>query len=129
MACDAPESRSPLTLTEGWVRAMPPGSAVMSAYGTFSNQGTESLKIVSASSDSFSSVGFHETRVEADVSRMERQSGWTLEPGKVLELRPGGKHLMLMQPTRELAVGSEITLILVDDAGTNFEFRLRVEAR
>ena len=36
---------------------------------------------------------------------------------------------MLMQPTREIRVGSEIALILEDKAGKTFEFVLPVEAR
>jgi copper(I)-binding protein len=129
MPCCAREPLADLQLTGGWVRAPLPNSSATSAYGKFYNQGTAAFEIVAISSDSFARVSLHETRIQQGVSRMESHSTWILQPGDDLELRPGGLHLMLMQPTREIKVGSEITLILADRSGKTFEFRLPVEAR
>lgn len=108
---------------------MLPKSTATSAYGKFHNQGPVPIEIVAVTSDSFSHVSLHETRIEQGVSRMESHSTWVLQPGDDIELRPGGFHLMLMQPTREIQVGSEITLVLADKSGKSFEFVLPVEAR
>lgn len=128
-ACCASKSESELQVTEAWVRAMLPSSNVTSAYGKFSNQGAVSIEIVAITSDSFSRVSLHETRIQQGVSRMESHSSWILQPGNDLVLQPGGLHLMLMQPTRDIQVGSEITLIVTEKSGKTFEFLLRVEAR
>ena len=129
IACGASEPEPGLVMSASWVRAMPPGSSATSAYGTLTNQGKESIHIVSVASDSFSSAGLHETQVEHGVSRMKSHSSWTVEPGGHLKVQPGGKHFMLMQPTRAIELGSEITLTLVDESGKEYAFRLPVEAR
>jgi len=129
MASCATERESDLHMTGGWVRAMLPNSTATAAYGKFNNQGPAPIEIVAISSDSFSRVSLHETRIEQGVSRMESHSSWILQPGDDLELRPGGLHLMLMQPTREIPVGSEVSLIVSDKSGKTFRFLLPVEAR
>ena len=108
---------------------MLPNSSATSAYGNFINQGTETIEIVGIGSDGFSEVSLHETRIQNGVSRMEPHARWTFAPGDSTELKPGGMHLMLMKPTREILVGSEITLILEDKSGRKFKFLLPVEAR
>lgn len=129
VASCASDTEPDLQLTGGWVRAMLPNSTATAAYGNFNHQGTAAIEIVAIRSDSFSEVSLHETRIQQGVSRMESHSSWILQPGDDLQLRPGGLHLMLMQPTREIRVGSEIALILEDKAGKTFEFVLPVEAR
>lgn len=127
-SCDS-DPESDLQMTGGWVRAMIPNSTATAAYGKVNNHGTAAIEIVAFSSDSFSHVSLHETVIEQGVSRMESHSSWTLEPGDSLELRPGGMHLMLMKPTREIRVGSKIPLVLTDTSGNTFEFLLSVEVR
>ena len=129
MACSAAEPDTHLKMTEGRVRAMLPGSTVTAAYGRITNLGTEPIEIVGFSSDSFAEVGLHETRVRQGVSRMDSHPSWTLQPGDELELKPGGMHLMLMEPKVEIIVGSTVSLSLKDNSGKTFEFKLPVEAR
>lgn len=129
MTSCAIEPESELQMAGGWVRAILPSATATSAYGKFNNQGTVAIEIVAISSDSFSRVSLHETRIQQGISRMESHSDWILQPGDELELRPGGLHLMLMQPTREIRVGSEITLTLADKSGKTFQFVLPVEER
>ena len=128
MACSATEHEFDLQMTEGQVRAMLPGSTVTAAYGRFTNHGTEAIEIVAFSSDSFSQVGLHETRIVQGVSRMESRPSWTLQPGEELELKPGAMHLMLMEPTGEIGVGSKVRLIVKVKTGKTFEFLLPVNA-
>jgi len=129
MASCASDPEFDVQMTGGWVRAMLPNSSATSAYGIFYNQGTAAFEIAAISSDSFAHVSLHETLIQDGVSRMESRPSWILQPGDRLELQPGGLHLMFMKPTREISVGSEITLVLADKSGKTFEFLLPVEAR
>jgi hypothetical protein len=50
----------------------------------------------------------HETRVEGGVSRMLPLDRVVLHPGERVEFRPGGRHLMLMEPDGQVAPGKRV---------------------
>ena len=128
-ACSEKTPDPTLEMATGWVRALPPGSAATSAYGNLKNNANEAIHIVSFKSDGFSNTSLHETRIDQGVSRMEHHSNWTIGPGEQLELQPGGMHIMLMQPTRDVETGSEVKFTLTDETGKTYSFSLPVEAR
>ena len=108
---------------------MPPGMNMTAAYGRFVNSGAGAIEIVTFESDSFASVSLHQTTTEEGTSRMKPVQAWSIEPGATAVLEPGGLHLMLMQPTREIAVGSTVELSLTSASGQSYHFMLKVEAR
>jgi hypothetical protein len=99
------------------------------AYGRFINSGADTIEIASFESDSFASVSLHQTMIEDGTSRMKELKHWSIEPGTAAVLEPGGLHLMLMQPKREIVVGSTVELTLISTSGHGYHFTLRVEAR
>ncbi len=118
-----------LSLEDGWVRAVPPGMKMTAAYGSFTNHGTEIIEITSFSSDSFTDVSLHQTTMENGVSKMEQLPGWSQSAGTRTVLKPGGLHLMLMDPTREIHPGDSIGLTLIAANGEQYRFSLPVETR
>ena len=58
------------------------------------------VTIVGASSPAFGEVSLHETRIVDGVSRMRALPELRIAPGDSAVLKPGGMHLMLMQPQR-----------------------------
>jgi periplasmic copper chaperone A len=129
LACDGNDTSVQLALADGWVRGMPPGMNMTAAYGRFVNLGDSAIEIVAIESDSFASVSLHQTTAEAGTSRMKPVIAWSIEPGATAVLEPGGLHLMMMQPTRELVVGSTVELTLTSNSGQSYHFTLKVEAR
>ena len=97
--CESPSANTELSLTNAWVRAMPPGAKMAAAYGHFTNNSESHIEISSLSSTSYGDVSLHRTVTEAGVSRMEPIRDWQLEPGSTFSLQPGGAHLMLMKPS------------------------------
>src|SRR5690606_41222955 len=77
------------TVTDAWVKAAPDGMAA--AFGTVTNAGESAVTVVSVESDAATDLELHET-VEGETGEMVMQEveGFTLEPGGVLELAPGG---------------------------------------
>lgn len=125
-----PVSPAPgLSLEDGWVRAVPPGMKMTAAYGSFTNQGMQTIEIISFSSDSFTDVSLHQTKIEKGVSTMKPLTGLLLAAGSSTTLQPGGLHLMLMNAKREIHPGDNIGLILVAANGEQFRFALPVETR
>lgn len=54
----------------------------------------------------------HEMSMEGDVMRMRPVPSLPLPAGQVIELKPGGYHLMLMQLKKPLKVGEQVPLTL-----------------
>ena len=129
LACSGNATNAHLTIDNGWVRGMPPGTNMTAAYGRFVNSDAETIEIASFESDSFASVSLHQTMIEDGTSRMQERKNWSIEPGATAVLEPGGLHLMLMQPTREIVAGSTVELSLTSTSGQSYHFTLKVEAR
>src|SRR5690606_17917768 len=68
-----------------------------------------------------------ETRVVDGVSRMREVPGLPVAAGGVVELRPGGLHLMLMRPVSPLAAGdvARVEFILSDGRSIGVDFEVR----
>lgn len=105
-----------LSLVNAWIPQAPPGAGAMAGYLTITNTGDAAVDVLAAQSDRFRMVSVHETVVENGVARMRELTRLELAPGKTVEFKPGGMHLMLMQPRSEVMPGEhvEITFLLSD---------------
>lgn len=113
LAAGAAHAAGQLVVEQAWVRAAPPGAAMLAGYARLSNRGDEAISIESVDSPAFAHASLHETRVENGVSGMRALPALVLAPGASVELAPGGKHVMLMQPKTELASGAHVLLEFV----------------
>lgn len=95
---------------EGWVRLTPGGMPMHGGFGRIENRCGNPATVVAASSPSYGSVEMHETRVVDGVSRMRRIPELRIAPQGAAELKPGGLHLMLMQPKSNLQPGSKVVV-------------------
>lgn len=129
VACNPASPESTLSFEHGWVRAMPPGARMTAAYGVITNIGSDPITISSFTSDSFAAASLHRTRIKNGVTSMEQLPGLTQSAGDSSVLEPGGLHLMLMNPTREIRPGDSVGLTVTTSGGRKFQFSLPVEAR
>ena len=68
---------------------------------------------MSASSPAAKTVELHETVDENGVMKMvHHPEGWEIPAGSTLELKPGGKHIMLIGLTAPLEAGKKIQMTL-----------------
>ena len=95
-----------LVIEDAWIAEAPPVSKVMVAYMRLKNTGTETIEIIHAESDLYSSIEFHETIHENGLARMIRHDTLSIPANNKLELKPGGPHIMLFNPTKRLTAGS-----------------------
>jgi len=101
-----------------WARATPPGATVGAAYVRIENHGEAEDRLVAASSPAAPMVMVHETVEENGVSKMREHEGG-IPPGGVLEMKPGGVHIMLMGLGAPLKEGETVALTLTfEKAGT-----------
>ncbi|MBI2383826.1 MAG: copper chaperone PCu(A)C [Gammaproteobacteria bacterium] len=101
-ACDG------LRVDDAWIRSAPPGSRVLVGYATLVNAGKAPIAVERATSDAFGAVEMHETLLEHGLSRMRRLLKLEIPAGRSAEFKPGGKHLMLFRPQRDLADGDTV---------------------
>ncbi len=106
-------SDSALLVENAWIAEAPPVSKVMVAYMTLSNPGDELIEIIAAESDNYSSIEFHETVHEDGLAKMMRHDSLKILPKKSLQLKRGGQHLMLFNPTKRLKAGDIVTIQLM----------------
>lgn len=87
-------------------------------YGQIRNDCREAVVVVAAGSKAFGDVSLHETTLVDGVSRMREVERLPIAAGKTVELKPGGLHLMLMQPEVALKEGAQLPLRLsLEDGG------------
>ncbi len=97
-------------MKEGWVRLPPAAMPMMAGFGRIANPCPMPAVIVSASSPAFGEVSIHETRNVDGVNRMRELEQLRIAPDDSATLKPGGLHLMLMQPRAPLKEGSKVVV-------------------
>jgi len=105
-----------LVATDAWIPQAPPGAQMMAGYLTLKNDGDTAVRVLAVQSDRFLSATVHQTAIENGVARMRELDRLEIAPGQEVRFAPGGLHLMLMQPRREVAAGERIgvTFLLSD---------------
>jgi hypothetical protein len=109
-----------LTLSNIWARATPPNATTAAAYITITNNGSMMDMISSLSSKVAKKVEFHQSKMEDGIMKMEHVGHAAMfKPGDVLEMAPGGYHIMFMKLQEKLVDGETMTLsITFKNAGT-----------
>lgn len=127
--------RSELSVSKAWVRPIEVSSAghgmtgmamndsVTAAYMTIENRGSGSDQLISISTDVAAEAEIHQTQVsEAGIAQMIPQTnGVQILPNSVLNIAPGGYHVMLSGLTSSLRSGQSVVLRLTFASGTTFE--------
>jgi copper(I)-binding protein len=107
---DKNTDKTTLVFENAWIAEAPPVSKVMVAYMTIKNQGPADIKIINASSETFSSIEFHETIHEEGMASMVRHESLSISANNQLDLKRGGPHLMLFNPVRPLKAGDTVNI-------------------
>lgn len=109
----APPSAA-VTVAGPWLRATPPGAPVAGGFLTLHNGTAADDRLLAVESAAAQRVEIHEMREQGGVARMrELIDGLPLPAGATAELKPGGYHLMFIQPTRALPAGGQVDATLV----------------
>lgn len=116
-----------LLIEKAWVR---PATlyGTTAAYMTLTNTGDKPIVVTGGASQVCEKVELHETRDENGVMRMRPQESWTIASGKSLELKPGGRHVMLINLTQDVNMGvDDVILTMTLQGGDTFDIPLSVQ--
>lgn len=122
----AEEESFPLVMAAGNLVAPIPGQMAIAAYISLENIGDEPVTLVEVRTGAAGKVTLHRTEVAQGMSRMTSVESLKIAPSEILEMQPGGLHLMLMDPVpAELESGHVAVEVILED-GRSQQFHLPV---
>lgn len=113
---------------DGWIRLTPAGMPMHAGFGTLENRCPASAVVVSASSPAYAEIELHESLLENGVSKMRPVSRLQIPASAEVKLKPGGLHLMLMQPRASLQPGEQVQVELTLADGRKIQGQFSVRA-
>lgn len=122
-------STQELAIRDAWIPEAPPVVSALAGYMTVENNSGEARTLVGATGALFERVEIHQTVYEKDsgLARMIRQEQVRIEPGQSFRFRPGGYHLMLINPKEVTKAGGSValTLFFADGPRPTVDFEVR----
>lgn len=114
-----------LSVEDAWVRVIP-GSPVAAAYMTLRNRGATNAVVLGAHSPLAGEAMIHESKTVDGQSQMRPLERLQIPPGGVVQLKPGGLHLMLHLLGRAPIAGEEVPIVLELEGGGTLAVSARV---
>ncbi|MGC4813333.1 copper chaperone PCu(A)C [Micromonospora sp. DT228] len=109
-----------LGIRDPWVKAADKG--MTAAFGTLVNDGDSDVTVTSATT-TVSSMELHEMAMKDGTMVMrQKQGGIVVKAKGTHALEPGGDHLMLMNLTKPVQAGDEVTFTLTFADGRTQQF-------
>lgn len=118
-----------VAITEAWVRATVPMQKATGAFMQLSAK--QNRRLVEAKSVIAAAVEIHEMTMEDNIMRMRAIQSLDLPAGTLIELKPGGYHVMLIGLKQQVKERDlvPITLIFEDANNKRESVELNVPAR
>lgn len=116
-----------LSVSEGWVRLVPPVSDSSAAYFTLANSGDTPAVLVAADSDAARTVEIHTVEKQGDVMQMKPVERLSVPAGEQVRFQPGSYHIMLIGLNAPLQEGKAVALTLRFAGGETLAASLPVQ--
>jgi periplasmic copper chaperone A len=104
----------PIKIEDAWLQAVPPVAEATAAYMTIRNLGPSPLSLTGATSPIATKIEpmitTRRDRNGQEVMGMESVNHLEIPPGGILELKPGGNHLMIVGLTSHPKEGDRVKL-------------------
>ncbi|SCF18826.1 hypothetical protein GA0070558_1425 [Micromonospora haikouensis] len=109
-----------VTIRDPWVKAADKG--MTAAFGTLVNDGDTDVTLTSVTT-SISAMELHEMAMkDGKMVMQQKQGGIVIKAKSTHALEPGGDHLMLMDLTKPVQAGDELTFTLTFADGKTQQF-------
>lgn len=97
---------------DSMVRMVPPGQPISVAFMTLHNHGMDEQILVKVHSDVAGAAELHNHVLAEGMMKMRRIDTIVVPGHGQVELKPGGRHIMLIGLSRNLQVGERVTINL-----------------
>ncbi len=120
------QTAAPVEASGAWVRAAVPGQSGTGAFMKLTAQ--TPLKLVGVATPVAGVAEVHEMKLEGDTMKMRGVPALDLPARQVVELKPGGYHVMLMDLQQPIRAGGSVPLTLTfeDAKGVKSTLALQV---
>lgn len=106
-----------LEIENPYVRGLPPTQRNTAAFFTVHNTSDKVVELRAGSSDAAERLEIHSHQHHNGMMMMQEQASVSIAAGESVDFSPGGYHLMLIDLTRPVRDGGEVTFSLVADDG------------
>lgn len=121
----AAQTKGGIAVEHAWARASPKGAVSGVTYLTIVNNGSDSDRLIGASSPVAESIQFHEMKVEDGISKMRQLQSIVVPQGTKVSLKPDGIHMM-MRLNQQLREGETFPLTLDFDKAGAVELTVKI---
>jgi len=108
----ADEQAKSITITNAWVRLLPPSATTTAAYMTISNSSSSAAVVISAASDVAGATEIHQMSDMNGMMKMSMSGDLTIPASGKTVLQPGGFHMMLINLKKPLHQGDNVAITL-----------------
>jgi copper(I)-binding protein len=108
-----------LTVTDAYVRLVPPSAPTSAAFMVIGNAGNAERQLIGAQSPAARAVELHSHSSEMGVMKMRQVPSIGIKAKGRAELRPGSYHIMLIDIRPALKEGDFIPITLTFDDGSS----------
>lgn len=115
-----------VSVKEAWVRATVPQQKVTGAFLQIT--ATQETRLIAISSPVAASAELHKMDMEGDVMKMRAIDALTLPAGKMVELKPGSYHIMLMDLKAQVKDADIVPLTLTLEGKDKKREQIQVQA-
>ena len=103
---------SRVEFSSGWIKQLPPVVPMRAGYIDIQNDSDQEVVITGMQSDAFENVEMHETTMKDGMMQMVQQENFVIPAKASIQLKPGGKHIMFITPTRSLEIGDKVEVLV-----------------
>lgn len=121
------QAESPLSVTDAWVRWVPPVSGNSAAYFKLSNKGSKPVDLVAAESSVAKNVELHTVEKSGELMQMKQLEKIAVPAGGSVVFQPGSHHVMLIGLKAPLQEKQTVPLTLRFANGESLQLVLPVK--
>jgi copper(I)-binding protein len=115
-----------IMVDDPYVRAVPPGQPNSASFMVLHNMGKQGSALTGASSPAAEVVELHTHTMEEGMMRMRRVEKIELPAGEVVNLKPGGLHVMLIGLKQQLVPDQKVPITLTFEDGSSLQLDVPV---
>ncbi len=121
-------AKTPVEVENGIIHRPLKGTNATAAYGTLKNTSSEPVVLSIVSAEAFKAAELHQTTSEGGMAKMSKMENVRIEPGSAFELKPGGNHVMLFDPSRVIKENEELKIFFLNGK-EKFSLNFKVTTR
>ncbi len=104
-------NNDPITISNAWIRESPPGASITAAYMSIQTKADD--KLIGIETNVADKAEIHSSTVnDQGMVKMQMLDSVEIPSGKLVEFKPGGTHIMLIELNRQLKNNDEVKIIL-----------------